>query len=329
MNGEEISVSDFRNRVQYERFELAEQIRANYNSAIDVGLDEEQAQRQTLSVFSGQESNGAIDVLLSTEAFGPQVLDEVEREKLIEQKAEEFGVTAEVDDAKVQEVLDEIAAQINRVILTETPSPTPSDVPSETPTPLVSSTPSSTPSDTPTPTETVPPTAEGCAEDATDCPTITPQPTATITETPTETPEVTETPTRTIVPPEVAKSTVAAYEDEFFDQGSDYSGLDEDAIRNIFYHQALLEAMRDYITMDEEQFPDYFVGEQEIWVDARHILISFPQDQVVAEGDENTYFDEAQRIYEALNAGEPFAALAEANSDDPGSGSRGGIIRIG
>lgn len=330
VNDQEVSIADFGNRLQYERFRLAEEVRSFYEGALEAGLDKTTAQNQTLSFYSGQQSpRPAIDYLINSELFAQQVLEQVEREIIIEQAAKQYGIEAQVDEAEVQAAIDEAASLLTGRSATETPSPTPSDTPTVTLTPLVSATPSNTPTETPTPSDTPVPTVEGCAEGE-ECATVTPAPTSTPTETSefTATPFETATPTATYTPitAQEAAATVVKFEQLYFEKGKEFTGLDEDAIRQFFYYQALTEAFRDFLTSNREQFGDYYVGEQEIWVDTRHILISFPEGEVPPEGDDNEYFKEAQRIVEALRNGAPFAALAQAESGDPGSGSRGGSL---
>jgi len=329
VNDEEVSVDEFRNRVQFDRFQLAQQPRAFYESALQGGLSSDEAQRQTLTIFSAQQGSGAqaIDLLIGTELHASQLLDQIIEERIIAQKAEEFGVTAEVDEAKVQEAIERLASLLTSRAAQVTPSPTASVEPSATTTPLVSATPSPTASESPIPSETPVPTV--CAENGENCVTATPPPTLLPTNTPTSTPETTETPTPTPLSSEDQRATVVAFQGQFLKEGQEQSGLSEDDIRQVFYYSALTEALRDYVTSNQAEFPDYFVDTSEIWVDARHILIGFPQEDenfVPPDGDDNAYFDQAEEIRAALVAGEPFAALAEANSTDTGSGSRGGSL---
>jgi parvulin-like peptidyl-prolyl isomerase len=327
---QEISVSEFKDRVQYERFQAAEQVRQVYDALLAQGMSKEDARNQVLSTFSGEQAIGGqlIDLLINGEFFGQQVMTQVEEELIVEQAAKEFGITAEVDEAAVQAELDRLASAYTRRSLEATPSATPSEIPSETPTPLVSVTPSPTATETLPPTETIQPTAEGCAEGDETCPTVTPLPTLIPSFTPTETPAVTDTPTPTNTPLSQADSaaTVVAYEKRLVQEGGDESGLSEEDIRNIFRKQAIVTAVREYITSDKEQFPDYYVGNEEIWVDARHILIQIPEGVEILDEEDNEYINRAREIVEALRNGESFAAAAEANSDDPGSGSHGGSL---
>lgn len=322
---DKIEVSEFQDRVQYERYALAEQVRAFYDNAIEAGLDEEQAQNQTFNIFAG-EQGGSINYLVDDDLLGQEVLRQMEQELVIAQAAEEFGVSAQVDEAAVQTEIDRLASLLTNESLEATPSATPSEEPTITLTPLVSATPSYTPSASPVPSATPIPTLEGCAEGE-DCPSVTPPPTSEPTVTPSETPNVTETPTSTPITEAESRATVVAFREAFLEQGRDKSGFSEEAIRQVFYYQALREAMVKHVTTQTEgDLVDYYISPDDIWVDTRHILVQFPEGEVVPEGDDNSYFAEAQALYEALQAGEPFAALAQANSDDLGSGARGGAL---
>lgn len=324
VNGEQIIIEDFRERVKYDRYALAEQIRSLYESAItEGGMSESEARNQVIAILSQQQS-GPLEMLINTELFGQQVLNNMEGEFIIAKKAEELGIT--VDEAAIDQQVEDTMTRYTGRPLRETPTSTPSDVPTETATPLVTATISPTPSETLPPTETLQPTAIGCAEGE-ECPTVTPLPTLVPSITPTASPEVSETPTSTSTPLSAADAaaTTEKFQQNFLAESQDESGLSEEAVRDVFRYAALSKAVRDAITSDSETYPDYFVGNTETFVELRHILIQFPEDAPAPVGDDNDYFREAQALAEALRAGEPFAALAQAHSDDPGSVETGGF----
>src|SRR5574341_1072931 len=51
VNGEVISINDFQHRVQYSRFQIAEQIRTFYNLILESGAEADQAQSQALQLM--------------------------------------------------------------------------------------------------------------------------------------------------------------------------------------------------------------------------------------------------------------------------------------
>lgn len=351
INGEEVDTAEFRNRVRFSRFELAQQIREFYNQARALGLSESQARAQAEQAFGQQ-----INLLLSPLTHGTQVLQGIERERIIAQKADEFEI--EIDGAEIDARVAEQVLFTTGRSLTETPSATPSEEPTVTLTPLSSPTTtltptvSPTPSDTPTLTLSPLPTLFGCEEE--ECATVTPLPSNTPTETPTETPDATVTQTPTETPTETPtatlefdrqQSTAESFRDELLEEGEDVSNFDEEELREIYRYRAIEEAMRDFVTsveflpgdigIDGEPVENpYLVEEQQIWTESRHILIGFPQDdqgqvipeEVPEEGDENAFFEEAQRVLDALETGQPFSTLAQVVSTDLGSGANGGNL---
>lgn len=340
VNDDEISVDEFRGRVQYARFQLAEQLRSTYNELRVRGVEEDVAQNQVLSIYgpqqdaSGATQPGVLNLLLDNNTLGEQVLQQIERERVIEQKAKEFGI--EVDDTAIDEEVNNMVAAYTGRSLTETPTVTPTSEPSITPSPFVTVTPSLTPTETSIPTDTPIPTVEGCTEES--CATVTLFPTATlgdpllaVTFTPTPSPTFTQ------IAQSEAVSTVQAFRSNYFETGDEETKLDEDAIRDLFYYSALQTALRDYVTSTQflpgeenangEPLENvYYVPEQDTYVKIRHILIQFPEGETVSETDtESVYYQEAQQVLEALQNEQDFAALALIHSDDPGSQQNGGF----
>ncbi len=308
VDGTEIKTNDFQERVKTERWFIANEIKS-YASV--VGVDE----------AVNQYSNDIL-ALREPSLFGGQVLDDMELQVLLEKEAKSRGI--EIDREAIDAAVDQYVASFLVNQLTPTPSPSATDPTTPTSTPLITSTASNTPTVTNTPTETIQPTAEGCTEGQVDCPTVTPLPTNTLTQTPTPTLEQTYTPTpsNTPVAPDDIRSTVTKLEDGFYDDANEVASIDRDAVRDIFTLRALRTALLEDVTKDD--------ATQEIWVNARHILIQVPEDparvftQETCDSEEwASYKQEAEQVLAALNAGEPFAALAQAVSDD-GSGASGG-----
>lgn len=311
VNGAKIKTRDFQKRVQAERWLLADQLREFYNQSGSADLIRSQlAQLDAISI-------------------GTQVLNNMELQVLLEQEAKRRGVT--VDEAYIQSQVDIYISQIINQSLTPTPTSQPTEPTTPTATLLITATPSNTPAPTNTPTNTPLPTVTNCEGD--DCATVTPAPTSTITPTATETPDETPTPTNTLLAFNDVKATVERFESNLYDNADDDASIDRETLRDIFYFRALREALREDLAKELIEKGD--LKEQRLWANSRHILIAVPVEmRPVGEFDASVctteawqpYRDEAQRVLELLNNGEPFATLAQAVSDDPGSGANGGLL---
>jgi parvulin-like peptidyl-prolyl isomerase len=225
--------------------------------------------------------------LSAPEMVGQQVLDRMIEEVLIRQEAESRGITVSAEEV-------ETSIRENFDFFpdgTPTPTVTPTDVsfPTLTSQQLTLYPPTSTPTEVST--STVTPTATGDA--------ATPEPTAT-TAPPTPTP-VPELPTASPTP-----YTLEGFQEEFqttLDSFAEF-GVSERTIRGIYEAQLYREKLQAELTKDlpptEEQ------------VLARHILVETEE--------------EANAIYERLQDGEDFAAVAQETSQDTGSAANGGIL---
>ncbi|MFN8377063.1 MAG: peptidylprolyl isomerase [Anaerolineae bacterium] len=149
------------------------------------------------------------------------------------------------------------------------------------------STPTATPSPTASPTPLVSPT-----------PTVTPTVTLTLEFTPTasSTPIASGTPTATLSPTEIADQ-FATSRDNFFASLRSRAGLSDADIRTYFAGLALTQALRDHITAELHR-ESTFLNTRVIEVDTE---------------------DKANEIVSALAAGESFADLARANSQNQSS----------
>jgi len=250
----------------------------------------------TIQQYAGEQINN----LRRPQIIGSQVLDEMEEELIIKQAAEEMGI--EVDEAAVDEQVYRYMAQTLGLRLPSDETPTPTTEPTITPTPLVSPTPSSTPRPTQTPT----PAPD--ADDATPQPTIPPTvpPTATAT-----------------LEPAVIMATVESAADDFYKDARSVVDIDRSVVRDLFYYDALRGAIQEELAKA--------VPEEELQVNARHILFSFNSDLPPGQAPPPTEEQRAEAraraeaAMQALEDGEPFADLAKAVSDDT-SASNGGEL---
>ncbi|WP_119072118.1 peptidylprolyl isomerase [Aggregatilinea lenta] len=302
VDGDEVKTSDFQDRVRFLRWQTAEQIRELY--ALTGG------DLTTLQQYASQQ----ISQLQTPALFGGQVLDEMEEELVLQQAADELGIT--IDDAEIDRQVDEYMAQTVGLTLPEQETSTPTTVPSVTPTPLVSATPSNTPAPTTTPTP-VPTGAASTAEateasDATEAAEPISTPTSVMTLTPTATLEAGQ-----------IQGTLENAADNYYESAQEGSDVDREVVRQVFYYQALSQAVMDEVTKDTPA--------EELQVNTRHLLFAFNPDN---PSDTTPPTDEqradaqarAEAAMEALQSGEPFADLAKALSDDTGSASGGGSL---
>ena len=226
--------------------------------------------------------------LASPEILGQQVLDQMTDEIMIRQEAEKRGIT--VSDEEIDNYFKEAFEFF----------------PDGTPTPTL------------TPTEFVFPTLS--SEQMTIYPsTSTPTEAATSTVTPTGTPDrsvtptataTTAPPTPTFVPelptasptPYTLEGYQTTYEEMVTSFGAD--NVSEKTIRGIYEADLLRKKLVDDITKDIPK------TEEQVW--ARHILLETEE--------------EANAVYERLQKGEDFAAVAQELSKDTGSGANGGDL---
>lgn len=327
VNDTGIKTKDFQERVRAERWFLSNEV----VEAIQLSGGNEQILQALLSglpPIPPPYTGDPVSFLQDDRAFARKVLETMELTVLLEEEADRLGV--EVDEGEVQAQVDEYFERWTNVELTPTVVPSTTPEITETPTPLITSTPSSTPTATEPPTATPLPTATDCEEGA-ECPTVTPEPSLTPTEEPTEVLESpTPTETNTPIPSNQLEATFDSFGDDFYEEANEIAEVDREAVRDIFYLRALRSALRDEITKD--------IATEAVWADSRHILINAGETQ--EDPTQSTVFspaqcetdawleakDEADSVYQALLDGEPFAAMALAVSDDPGSGAEGGNL---
>ncbi|PJF41820.1 MAG: hypothetical protein CUN55_11300 [Phototrophicales bacterium] len=310
VNGVEIKTRDFQERVKAERWITIDGLRQYYEETGDYDTVANQ-----IALLDRDPLN-----------IGARVLDDMELQILLEAEAKARSI--EVDEAAIQAQVDEFISNFTGVSTTPTPTTEPTAEPSATWTPILLATATLTPSITPTETVTPLPPVEGC-QDPNDCPTVTPLPTATASNTPTETP--TATPTDTPISPEDAAATQERFEARLYNTADEEANIDRDVLRDIFYLQALRDALKEAVT--NEQIENGELLDTRVKATTRHILISVPQElqrgyseSLCESEDWQPYAEKAQQVLDLLNSGEPFAAVAFAMSDDSGSAVNGGML---
>jgi len=117
--------------------------------------------------------------------------------------------------------------------------------------------------------------------------------------------------------------------DKGFDKKPEIKNQQELILNNFLASQYLQKEVVDKITLSEKEIKAYYNDHQEAFktpetVKARHILILV--EKTAAEADRKNLKAKAEGILARLKAGEDFAKLAEENSDDPGSKSKGGDL---
>ncbi len=220
VNGQSITVAQFRDRVRLERALLGEQLNDGIALFTSFGLTSDQIIQQ----LSQQPPYSTyLNELSVSEQLGIRVLNQMVDDELIEQQAAELGITVSDDEvqARVNEFFgyDPLAA-----ISTATPSPEPS----ATRTPFVSPTPSLEPTATPTPQETP-----------------TPSPSPFPSATPTATPDATQ-----------SAQTFTETRNAFYGNVRGAASVGDEAINDYFRAQALREKVRDAVLeVDPEAEP--------------------------------------------------------------------------
>lgn len=300
VNGQAITVAQFRDQVRFERARITSLAQGFEQQAQQLaqqfGVTDQQQLDQFLQQFFGpqyEQYQTWTSELGFPDQLGQRVLNEMVDALLVEQEATRLNIT--VDSAAVQGSIDEFFGYDPTQTALIGAEPTATTEPTITPTPFVSPTPTPLPTLTPTPTPTLTPTPEVTAE-------------ATGEATAEATPEATPPQAPTIAPsPTLAAAEVqATYEANvrnYRDNLSSSARIGQSVIDNYFRQQALREAIGQSLLGE---------GNTTLYVNARHILVNTTE--------------EAQEILAALQAGESFADLARAASQDTGSGANGGEL---
>ncbi len=234
VNGSEISVGDFEDRVRFARALNIESISAAINLAMDTGATFEDSANFTISQepYASQWN----EISSAPDQIGLRVLNDMIDEKLVRSEAETRGITVSEEDiqAEIDRLFTFDRETIELLNSEETPEPTAE--PTFTPTPFVSPTPS-------------------------------PEPSATLT------PEISATPSNTPFPTVPPPPTLTASEqletyqeglNTFYNFARREAGFSESEVNEYFEYLALRLALAREVLE---------VSDTETWVNSRHILV--------------------------------------------------------
>jgi len=248
VNGEEISVVQWQERVQYQRIILANSLQRFQFLQQNFGMDTSQQQQQIMTSMQ------------FPEVMGQQVLDQMINDLLIRQEAKKRGITVSKDE--VDEFIQEIYQYFPNGTLTPTITPTAFG------TPTMSSQQLTLYPSTATPTEALTSTPE-----PTSTPDLSVTPTATATTAP---------PTPTFVP-EVPAATSTPYTLEGFQTEYDKTleeyvsaGVSEETLRSAYEIQLLRDRLLEAVTTDVPHV------EEQVW--ARQILVGDQPTAITVKG---------------------------------------------
>jgi peptidyl-prolyl cis-trans isomerase D len=246
VNGQSVSIREFRTRVKAARQQEIDQYMQYYQFANMLGMDPTDTTSSIGQTLSQIQSN-----LDSPTAIGNQVLLDITNDLLIRQYASAHGITVTTDDVD-KAIQDALGYYPDG---TPTPTLTPTQLTYATldatqyalvsPTPIPSPMPSSTPAPSQTPDRSA---------------TATPVPTATLV--PTETPIPSITPTAT-------PYTYSEYQTQYKDAVAYYGklGMSEALFRKVYFESPIYrKRVSDIVTADVTH------EQEQVW--ARHILVA-------------------------------------------------------
>jgi peptidyl-prolyl cis-trans isomerase D len=292
VNGDEISTREFQARVRYERNNLVNRYYNTFQNAQAFGTDP-----QFVGFF--QNSLNQIELQLSPDLLGREVINTLIEERILRQKAAELGIT--VTEAEIQERVEQFYGYYGG----EQP-PTATEVPTTRPTSTLTALQLTLTAPTATPVTTLTADSTPVITPTLETPANTPTPEASPTAEPTQA-EDSPTPTATVPPPTPTPYTQDAFTADYQTSIRNLNrnlGFTENDLRYMVESQILREKLLEIISAD-------VVAEQDqVW--ARHILVE----------DEAT----ANEVLARLEAGEDFAALAAEYSTDTSNANSGGDL---
>jgi peptidyl-prolyl cis-trans isomerase D len=245
VNGEKISVGEFRERLRFEQALVYQQANARYSQVAQF-MGENGDPNQFLQ--QDQQYQQWVRELQLVDILGQRVLDDMINDVLIQQEAEKLNLT--VDEVAIEDAVNNyFGYDPTEVAMIGTPE-TETPVPTVTNTPFVSPTPSNTPLPTSTPTATPEATAEVTAE-------ATGEATA----------EVMETATLPPVPTQSQEERLTEFEetvDLYRKNIRDTADVSNAAIDALFEREALRQALLESVVTTDTTT---------MYINARHILV--------------------------------------------------------
>lgn len=114
-----------------------------------------------------------------------------------------------------------------------------------------------------------------------------------------------------------------------FDKKADIKGQLELITNNFLAFQYLQKEVLSKVTVSDKEAKAYYDKNIDLFkspeqVKARHILVQIPKE--ATEEDKKKLKEKTEELLKKIQAGEDFAKLAEANSDDPGTKTKGGDL---
>jgi hypothetical protein len=259
VNGERITVSEFRERIGFEQAYILQQYNARLSQleqqAAAFGIEVDQLAQNDQQLQQWAQEFQFVDIL------GQRVIDDMIEDEIIRQELDERDIT--VDEDRIQQRENDFFGYDPTEAALIGADPTETPIPTETPTPFVSPTPSPTPLPTATQTE-APEEATEEAEEATE----------TVDE-PTQSPTIVPSPTLNA---EQVRENFEESQEIFRENIRQQGGVGNSAVEAFFAREARRQALAETL----------FGSDTATYVNARHILVETQQEaDAIAEALEN------------------------------------------
>lgn len=253
VNGETVTVSEFRQRVRFERARLIQEINSVMAQAEQIGFDPNQ-------LFQSQPYSTWLNEVNFPDQLGQRVINDIVDDLLVAQEIEARNIT--VDSELVQSEINDFFGYDPTQAALIGAEPTATLTPTITPTPFVSPTPSPTPlvTATPLPVEETP-EPEATLE-------ITPEVTAEATVDPNAVPTLAPSPTNS---PEDVRNRFEDNVEAFRENIREGARVSDETIDDYFQRLARREALKDVVTADDNTV---------LYTNVRHILVETEEEAI-------------------------------------------------